>query len=258
MTGRSSFPPDADLDIGSSNARGSDHRRRPHARWEAQRRSLGLASRRPGGRDAQGARRAQQPRSRADRRRHHGLRDAGRRPGPQRRAQRRPGGRVPRDRARHDRRPPVRLLAAGVPLRRPGRHGRRLRHRHRVGCRGDEPGADGRLDRAGRRLSVRCGGQPLHRRRVDPRPAGPGRPGHLGRDHRQRVGPQPGRPRRVRRPVPGAGPAGDRRGPIRQRDRARSLQDQGQGVRRHQGARRHRVAATRASGRGRRWTPSPS
>ena len=50
--------------------------------------------------------------------------------------------------------------------------------------------------------------RPLHRRRAARGPAGPGRPGHLGRDHRQRVGPEPRGPRRLRRPVPGAAPSG--------------------------------------------------
>ena len=49
-----------------------------------------------------GARRAQRPRSRARRRRDHGLRHAGRRPGRQRRPQRRARRRLPRDRRRHD------------------------------------------------------------------------------------------------------------------------------------------------------------
>ena len=43
------------------------------------------------GRGAQGARRAQRPRSRARRRRDHGLRHAGRQPGPEHRPQRRAG-----------------------------------------------------------------------------------------------------------------------------------------------------------------------
>ena len=74
-------------------------------------------------------------RSRRDRRRHHGLRRPGRRAGlpcrPQRRARQPAAG----ERARRHHRPPVRLLAAGDPVRRPGgdeRHpGRGHRRRRR-------------------------------------------------------------------------------------------------------------------------------
>ena len=52
----------------------------------------------------------------------------------------------PESRARHHRRPPVRLVAAGGPLRRPGRHRRRLRHRHRRRRRGHDHHPDGRVD----------------------------------------------------------------------------------------------------------------
>ena len=74
---------------GSPHAECRDRRCRPHRRRQAQREALGLASGRPRRRGPQGPGRAQQPRSRAGRRRHHGLRHAGRRPGPQHRPQRR-------------------------------------------------------------------------------------------------------------------------------------------------------------------------
>ena len=79
----------------------------------------------------------------ADRRRHRGRRHPGRRPGRQHRPQRAARRRVPRDRARHHRRPPVRKQPAGDQLRRPGRDLRRLRHRDRRGRRVDVPRADG-------------------------------------------------------------------------------------------------------------------
>ena len=64
--------------------------------------------------------------------------------------QRGPRRGVPRDRARHDHRPPVRLEPAGRDLRRAGRDRRPGRHRHRLRCRVDEPGP-ARLRRGGYR-----------------------------------------------------------------------------------------------------------
>ena len=137
----------------------------------------------------QRAGRAQQPRPRPRRGRDHGLRHAGRRPVGQRRPQRRAGRRLARGGPRHHHRPPVRLVAAGRPLRRPGRHGRRPRHRGGRRRRGHEPGADGRLGRRRQlRLPVRPPGRPALRRRRRPRAAG-----HLGRADRRQVGPQPAR-----------------------------------------------------------------
>ena len=58
--------------------------------------------------------------------------------------------------ARHDDRPPVRLLAAGAALRRPGRHGRRLRHRGRRRVESMTHTPDGIVGRAGLRVPLRA------------------------------------------------------------------------------------------------------
>ncbi len=87
------------------------------------------------------------------RRRDHGLRLAGGGTGAQHRPQRAPRRRVPRFGAGHHRRPPVRLVAAGDPLRRAGRDGGRVRRGDRGGRREHEPGADGFL--GARRRPVR-------------------------------------------------------------------------------------------------------
>ena len=129
-----------------SHAHRRHRRRRPHRRRQAQRKAVGLAPGRPRWRGAQAARRAQPARSRAHRRRDHGLRDAGGQPGPEHRPQRRARRRLPRVGARHLRRPPVRLVAAGRALRCPGRDRRRLRHRDRGRRGGHDHHADGRVD----------------------------------------------------------------------------------------------------------------
>ncbi len=82
-------------------------------------------------------------RSRPDRRRHHGLRDAGRRTVQQHRPQRRDGLEASRERARHLGRPPVRLVAAGAAFRGAGRDGRLDGHRDRRRRGIDDAGADG-------------------------------------------------------------------------------------------------------------------
>ena len=82
-------------------------------------------------------------RSRPDRRRDHGLRDAGRRAVQQRRAQRRDGLEAAGERARHLDRPPVRLVAAGAAFRGAGRDVRHDGHRDRRRRGIDDAGADG-------------------------------------------------------------------------------------------------------------------
>ena len=77
------------------------------------------------------------------------------RAGAQRGSQRGTGRRLPRVGARHHRRPPVRFLSAGPPLRRPGRHRRRLRRGHRRRCRGHDPHPDGLVGRPRARVPVR-------------------------------------------------------------------------------------------------------
>ncbi len=120
-----------------------DRRRRPHAPRPAHRPAAGLAPGRPGGRGPAGPGHPQRPRPRADRRRHLRLLQPGGGAGPQRGPQRGPGRRLPRVGAGHHRRPPVRVVPAGDPLRGPGGDGRRLRRGG--GGRGgvDEPGAHG-------------------------------------------------------------------------------------------------------------------
>ena len=74
--------------------------------------------------------------------------------------------------ARHHRRPPVRFEPAGAALRRAGRDGRRLRRRRRSRRRGDDPHADGRLDRQGHGLPVPAAdARPLRRTPGFPRRA---------------------------------------------------------------------------------------
>ena len=109
-----------------------------------------------------------QRRSRADRRRDHGLRHAGRRAGREHRPQRGARRGLPRDGAGDDRRPSVRVVAAVRALRRAGRDRRCVRHRDRGRRRGHDPRADGRVLRRGQvRHPVRPDGQrPLRRRSV--------------------------------------------------------------------------------------------
>ena len=116
----------------------------------------------------------------------------------------------------HHRRPPVRVVAAGHPLRGPGGDGRRLRRGDRGRGGVDEPGADGlgHPQRAGPALRP-------HRPPALPAGGGPRPPGDRGRAHRRGVGPVPGRPRRLQPGQPPAGGGGHRRGPVRPGDRAR-------------------------------------
>ena len=88
------------------------------------------------------ARRAQRRRPGRHRRRRRRLRDAGGRAGLQRHPQRVGRGRAAVARAGDERRPAVRLVAAGRALRRAGRDRRRVRHRDRVRRRVDDAGAD--------------------------------------------------------------------------------------------------------------------
>ena len=227
----------------------SDRRRRPDRRREAQREAPQLARRGPGLRGPQGAGRAQPAGPGPGRRRDHGLRHAGLRAVAQHRPQRRARGRLARVGARHHHRPPVRIVAAGHPLRRPGRHGRGLRHRRRRRRRVHDPHAHGLLGRARLRLPLRAAHDgPLHRQRGPQRAEGPG---HRRRDDRRPVGHLARGARRLLGAEPPAGRPGHRRGPLRERDRAR-----GRPRRRGQGHRRDLRQPTRASGptpASRRW-----
>ena len=130
------------------------------------------------------ARRARQGRSQADRGRHHRLRHADRRAGLQHRAHRGAHGRLPHRDHRHHRQPPVRLVAAGVPLRRAGGHvgpaGRGRRRRRRV----DDAHPDG-LGRGDGHARRGAGDSVLAdvQREVHLRAAAP-----VGRDGRREVG----------------------------------------------------------------------
>ena len=156
------------------------------------------------------------------RRRHHGMRHAGRRAVAQHRPQRRARRRLARVGAGHHGRPSVRVEPAGDALRRAGRDRRRLRRRRRRRRRGDDPHADGCVDRQGHGLPVPA---------VDARPVRRVRSaaaGHRRRDDRRRVRHHPRRPRRVRRREPAPRRAGHRRRPLRERDRARARRDRRQ------------------------------
>ena len=115
----------------STHGRGLHRRRRPHAGREAGGSLSPDPPGRPRGHHAQRPDRADRHRPRRRRGRRDGLprhhRPAGRRHRPHRVAGRRPA----RARARRDRRPAVRLVAAGGALRRPGGDGRRERRRRR-------------------------------------------------------------------------------------------------------------------------------
>ena len=191
-----------------------------HRRQAERGQALGLASRRPGGRGAQGAGRAQRPRPGARRRRDHGLRHAGRRAGAQHRPQRRARRRLARSRCRP---PPIDrqcgssqqaahfaaqgviagaydiVIAAGVEVMSPvpmgASHGRR-------------------------QVGFPFG--PQGRRALRDASAGWCRQGISAELIADKWGLSPRGPRRVRRRSQQRAAAGHRRGPLRERDHARS------------------------------------
>ena len=128
------------------------------------------------------------------------------------------GDRLPRARARHHRRPPVRIRPAGRALRRAGgdvgHHGPRRRRRRAE----HEPDPDHARD--GRRPGVRAR-DPV--RELTGLAGALRRPGGVAvprrRDDRREVGHLPRRHGGVRGRVARAGAAGARRGPVRERDR---------------------------------------
>ena len=142
--------------------------------------------------------------------------------------------------ARDDDRPPVRVVPAGHPLRRPGRDGRRLRHRGGGRRREHDPHPDGLLGRPRLRLPLRPAHDGPLQRRDGPQP--PAGPGHRGRDDRRPVGHLARRARRLLGAEPPAGGPGHGRGPLRERDRPGAVQ-------RRRGQRHRRALArpTRAS-----------
>ncbi len=103
----------------------------------------GLASGRSRRRGAQQPHRPHRRRSGPGRGRDHGLRRPGRRAGAPTSPAARCWPRAARERAGHQRRPPVRLLAAGPALRRPGGDERHAGHRHRRRRREHDPRAHG-------------------------------------------------------------------------------------------------------------------
>ena len=174
----------------------------------------------------QGARRAQRPRPRPRRRRDHGLRHAGRR------ARASTSAATPCSAAGfpesvpgHHRRPPVRLVAAVGPLRRPGRDRRRLRRRRRRRRRGHDAGCRwARRSCNGPGLPVRPRGD----RSATSRPGGLVPQGISAELIAEQVGPLPRGPRRLRRPQPAAGRA---RPPTRAASTARSSRSQAKPLR---------------------------
>ena len=154
----------------------------------------------------------QRPRSGARRRRDHGLRHAGRRPGAEHRPQRRARGRVPRHGAGHVDRPAVRVVAAGVALRRAGRDRGCVRRGDRRRDREHVAGADG--------LVVAPGPRPVRPRAARPVPRARAA-GALGRVDRRAVGSHPRGARRVRAGVAPQGRPRHRRRPVRARDHRR-------------------------------------
>ena len=180
--------------------------------------------------------RARGDRAGAGRGRHRRLRAAVRRADVQRHAQRlAAGGAADRD-ARHDRRPPVRLGAAGGQLRRGADRRRRARRRDRRRRRAHGPHPDGRRLQVGRRGRLAVAARAA--RALQPRPAG-----HLGRDDRRPVGDPALGDRRARRALAPARRAGDRGGALRARD------DPVPGQRRHVRGRPGHPARTRTSRR---------
>ena len=99
------------------------------------------------------------PRPGPHRRRHLRRRQPGRRGQPQRRALRRAARRLPVDRARRDRQPPVRLVGRGRHPGQPRDRDRRRRHHARRRRRVDEPRAV--RGREGRRSRSRAGNQTM-------------------------------------------------------------------------------------------------
>ena len=186
---------------GISHERCLHRRRRAHGRGPQSGPAVRLASgrsRRQGSRCAGGAHAC---RPGADRRRHHGLRQPGRRAGRQRRAQRSARLEAAGERAGHERRPAVRLVAAGAALRRAGgdvrRDGRGDRRRRRE----HEPRADGPV--------LAAAGEERLRHAEEPEDGGalsrhPVQPVHGRRDDGEEVRPVEGRARRVRVQQPSA------------------------------------------------------
>ena len=172
----------------------------------------GHPPRRPAGQDLHGGARSRRRRPRRGRGRHRGLRAAVRRAGLQRRAQRLAAGGAADRGGRDDRRPPVRLGAAGRELRRRAHRRRHPRRGHRLRRRAHGPPAlrRGDEDPAGvrRRLHRQAHGEAQHRR------PGPGR-----RDDRRPVGDPALRARRARAALAPARRQGDRGGQVRARDR---------------------------------------
>jgi hypothetical protein len=179
-----------------------------------------MAPRRPGRPGARRAGGALRHRPRRGRRRPHGLRGAGRRTGHERGAQRCAGVLLARVGARHFHRPPVRVVAAGAPLRRAGRAERQHGRGDRRGRREHDAGPDVHARRASPQERARFlheprppgalpgrGVQPVRRRRDDGHEA----PNLQGRTRRVRVpeSPEGGRCRQVRRIRRGDRPRGD-------------------------------------------------
>ena len=131
--------------------------------------------------------------------------------------------RIPESVPGDDDRPPVRQLPAGRPLRRPGRHGGRLRHRHRGRRRVDDARAD--VGQRARPREPPTG--PRFRERYGLAADCVHRPGDLRRDDRRALRADPRGARRLRPRVAPARGGGHRRGPLRGGDPARPRRARG-------------------------------
>ena len=213
---------------GNSHERCLHRRGRAHGRGSQSRPAVRLASgrsRRQGSRCIGGAH-ARRPG--ADRRRDHGLRQPGRPAGRQRRAQRHPGFEAAGERAGHERRPAVRLVATGAALRRAGRDVGRDGRGDRRGRGKHEPRADGLVLAAAGEERLRHAEEPEDGRALSRHPV---QPVHGRRDAGEEVRPDERRARRVRIQQSSAR---DRRHQGR-RVRSRSAADRDHAARRPQG-----------------------
>ncbi len=224
--------------------RGLHHRRRAHARRQAQRRARPRPPRRPRRPLHPRALRPRRRRSRRGRRRRLRVRRHHRSPGRRHRADLLARRGHARRGTRHHRRPPVRFVAAGRPLRRAGRDvGDRRPHRRRRRAE-HERDPDQRGDARGRAVRVR--GPLLRFARLGGALRHPGGlPVPQRGDDRREVGHHPRRHGGVRGRVARARAAGPGRGPLRPGDRARSAS-----------ARTTKVRASRTSTRSDRCRPS--
>ncbi len=199
------------------NGRGIHRRGGAHGRRTQGRAAQGLASGRSGRRGDQCAARPRQGRSEHGRGRDLRLRQPGRRAGDQRRAQRHSRLAPAPACARHQRRPPMRLLAAGAAFRCAGRDERRDGCRDRNGRRKHDARADGFVGGAAGAERLRHLYEPGDRQEISERPV---LPVHGRGDDGREVQALEGHARRVRLSEPPEGDRGDAGRTLRGRNRA--------------------------------------